>query len=128
MAADHAISVLRRMTDKAFAWLCLFPFLTLGSAMGVAQNCHYGIRFCDNCDTITTITVRRDTPCTINFRVVNGAIFSQKVVKRPKGIYGTANATAGAYKPPPGFVGNDYFETQIQYERAGTRLSTTLKA
>lgn len=92
-----------------------------------AQTCQYRVKFCNNCDTVTTIGTRKDRPCSIKFWIVNGAIFSQKVLKRPRGIYGTIGSTSGAYKPPPGFIGQDYFEVQVRYERSGTNYTTTLK-
>ena len=50
------------------------------------------------------------------------------MTKRGSGIYGTANPTIGAYQPKPGYIGKDYFEVEVSYERSGTRLKTTLQA
>jgi len=93
---------------------------------------------CPGCDTSTTITVQTGMVCTIRYlgessREFRGpvptAIFSQKVVVRPRGgIYGTANETFGAYKPNPGFVGSDSFEVEIEFEKQGQRSVTHLKA
>ena len=60
--------------------------------------------------------------------VASGAILSQRVTKRGSGIYGTANPTIGAYQPKPGYIGKDYFEVEVSYERTGTKLKTTLQA
>jgi hypothetical protein len=57
-----------------------------------------------------------------------GAIFSQKVTRRGSGVYGTTNSTFGAYQPKPNFVGKDYFEVEIEYERTGSKFKTTLQA
>ena len=83
--------------------------------------------FCDNCATTFSLVTRKDKPCTIQYWT-GGAIFGQRVTKRGSGIYGTANPTAGAYQPKPGYVGKDYFEVEVSYERSGTKLKTTLKA
>ena len=64
----------------------------------------------------------------IPYAVIHGAVFSQRVTKRGSGIYGTANPTTGAYQPRPGYVGKDYFEVEVSYERSGTKLKTTLQA
>ena len=68
---------------------------------------------------------RKDRPCVIPYTAGDGAIFGQRVTNRGSGIYGTANPTAGAYQPKPGYVGKDYFEVEISY---GTKLKTTLQA
>ncbi len=83
-------------------------------------------RFCANCDVTITITTQRNTPCRINYWSTGG-IDSQKVTVRPRGVYGTANVTRGAYKPPLNFVGDDYFEVLISYEVKGTKTWTKLK-
>ena len=62
------------------------------------------------------------------FRAFYGAMLSQRVTKRGSGIYGTANPTIGAYQPKPSYIGKDYFEVEVSYERSGTRLKTTLQA
>lgn len=100
-----------------------------------SRGCATQFRFCDGCDTFTTISVQSGQVCTIrylfNIRGMNGslAIFDQKVVVRPRGgIYGTANETYGAYKANDGFVGEDSFQVDIQYERSGQRFVTRLKA
>ena len=64
----------------------------------------------------------------IHYWISSGAIFGQRVTKRGSGVYGTANPTAGAYQPRPGYVGKDYFEVEVSYERSGTKLKTTLQA
>jgi hypothetical protein len=93
--------------------------------------CATRFMFCAGCDTFTTISVQTGKVCTINFYQASGtgAILGQKVVVRPRsGIYGTANETAGAYKPNDGFAGNDSFQVDIDYEMSGQRFVTHLKA
>ena len=97
-------------------------------ALAQSRGCATRFIFCAGCDTFTTISVQAGKVCSIRYRTT-GAIFSQKVVVRPRGgIYGTTNETFGAYKPNPGFVGNDSFQVDIEYERTGQRFVTHLKA
>ncbi len=66
--------------------------------------------------------------CTIRYWT-RSAIFGQKVVVRPHGgIYGAANETFGAYKANSGFVGDDSFQVDLEYEISGQRFVTHLKA
>jgi hypothetical protein len=77
-----------------------------------------------------TIYVKKNTPCNITFGRVPFAFFNQTVTKRPRGIYGIANTISGAYQPPGGYVGDDYFELLLQYQKLGVgqeRFRTTLK-
>ena len=60
--------------------------------------------------------VKQDTACTLNFRSL-GPFAGQEVLVRPQnGIYGSANQTASAYRPNPGYVGRDHFETRLYFE------------
>ena len=65
--------------------------------------------FCANCATTMSVITRKNT-------------------KRAAEFTGPRTPTAGAYQPRPGYVGKDYFEVEISYERLGTKLKTTLKA
>ena len=80
-------------------------------------------------DVSITIATQKNTSCRIRYRSLGG-VYSQDVIRKPRGIYGTANETSAAYRPPPDFVGQDYFEVRISYQRANSssRLSTILKA
>ena len=111
-------------------WTALIVVGSIYSTDAGAQSrgCATRFRFCTGCDTFTTISVQTGKVCTIRYRAT-GAIFSQKVVVRPRGgVYGTANETFGAYKPNAGFVGSDLFQVDIEYERSGQRFVTHLKA
>ena len=66
-----------------------------------------------------TFLTRKDTPCTLTFSRVQFSSFTQTVVRRPRGIYGTADKISGAYQPPTGFVGDDYFEILLDYQVLG---------
>lgn len=101
--------------------------LVFSASESQAAGCAARFRFCDNCDTIVSFEVKKNTPCTVGYSVANGAVFGQRVIKRGRGIYGTANPTAGAYQPPANFTGSDTFEVQVDYERSGTRYKTVLK-
>ena len=93
------------------------------------RSCTASFRFCDNCARTINVITRKNTSCTIRYAVSgNGALFGQRVTKRGSGVYGTANPTTGAYQPRPGYVGKDYFEVEVSYERSGTKLKTTLQA
>jgi hypothetical protein len=77
-----------------------------------------------------TIYTKKNTPCTILFGRMTFAFFSQTVTRRPRGIYGKADAISGAYQPPGGYVGDDYFELLLNYQATtpgAARLRTTLK-
>jgi hypothetical protein len=111
-------------------WIALVAMASVYSADALAQSpgCATRFTFCAGCDTFTTISVQAGKVCTIRYRTTS-AIFSQKVVVRPRGgVYGTANETYGAYKPNPGFVGSDSFQVDIEYEKSGQRFVTHLKA
>ena len=122
-------------TSGTRSWHALLTIITAGvliptelPAQPRPASC--GVRgiFCANCATPVSIATRKNTPCTIPYWAPGGgAIFSQRVTKRGSGIYGTANPTAGAYQPKPGYVGKDYFEVEVSYERSGTKLKTTLQ-
>jgi hypothetical protein len=110
--------------------MALVALASVYSADADAQSpgCATHFTFCAGCDTFTTISVKAGKVCTIRYRT-GSAIFSQKVVVRPRGgVYGTANETYGAYKPNPGFVGRDSFQVDIEFERQGQRYVTHLKA
>jgi hypothetical protein len=111
-------------------WIAVVAMASVYSADALAQSpgCATRFTFCAGCDTFTTISVQAGKVCTIRYRTTS-AIFSQKVVVRPRGgVYGTANETYGAYKPNPGFVGSDSFQVDIEYEKSGQRFVTHLKA
>jgi hypothetical protein len=117
------------------SWQALLAIITAGvliptelPAQRRSGSCTASFFYCDNCAVIINVVTRKDTPCWIRYRTTTGAIFGQRVTKRGSGIYGTANPTTGAYQPKPGYVGKDYFEVEISYERLGTKLKTTLKA
>jgi hypothetical protein len=120
----------RSLCRNALVLVAAVGILILGARGSEAQvRCTSGFRFCDNCDTVVTFYTTKSVVCRQNYFIAGGigAVFSQKVTKRPRGIYGTANQTAGAYQPPPGYVGDDYFEVVVKYDRSGTRYTTTLR-
>ena len=90
-------------------------------------SCTAGFRFCRNCARLIYVFTRKNTPFMIRYWS-SGTILSQRVTRRGRGIYGTANPTTGAYQPKPGYTGKDYFEVEVSYERSGTKLKTTLQA
>ena len=62
-------------------------------------------------------------------RFVLGPIAGQQVLVHPRnGSFGAADQTATAYRPNPGYLGKDYFETRIYFEQGnGKRTFMTLK-
>jgi hypothetical protein len=72
----------------------------------ICQSCHVNIR----------MKVKKDSACVMNFKSL-GPFAGQEIVVRPQnGIYGSANETATAYRPNPGYVGSDHFETRLFFE------------
>ncbi len=116
-----------RLIKRPLTVYASFMFILLAISDAKAVSCTTGFRFCDNCDSLVTFNVKKNTPCNQSYFISNGAVFRQKVTKKPRGIYGTVNQTDGAYQPPPNYVGQDYFEVQIDYERSGSRFKTVLK-
>ena len=116
---------IQKCERAARAWL---PAQLAGLFQPRPASCTAGFRFCHNCARTIYVFTRKNTPCMIRYRAFYGAMLSQRVTKRGSGIYGTANPTIGAYQPKPGYVGKDYFEVEVSYERSGTRLKTTLQA
>jgi hypothetical protein len=125
--------------------ICVALVASVFSADAQAQRgfpCVTRYRFCDGCDTYMTWTVHAGKVCALPYLTAFSpygrtggdarsptAIFSQRVVVRPRGgIYGTANPTWGAYKANPGFVGSDSFQVDIEYEKQGQRFVTHVKA
>jgi hypothetical protein len=66
-----------------------------------------------------TLYVKKNTPCTVTFGRNPFAYLKQNVTKRPRGSYGVTNYIHGAYRPPSGYVGDDYFELLLNYQRLG---------
>jgi hypothetical protein len=83
---------------------------------------------CQGCNTSIRMRVRQDSACTINFMSL-GPFAGQEILVRPRnGIYGSANETATAYRPNPGFLGQDHFETRLYFEEgSGKRTFLILK-
>jgi len=72
----------------------------------ICQACHINIR----------MKVKKDTACVMDLTSL-GPFAGQEIVVRPQnGIYGAANETATAYRPNPGYVGTDHFETRLFFE------------
>jgi hypothetical protein len=93
-----------------------------------SEGCATRFYFCAGCDTSTTITVQSGKVCTVRYHN-SGAIWRQRIVVQPhNGIYGTANETFGAYRANSGFVGDDSFQVDIEYEKTGQRFVTHLRA
>jgi hypothetical protein len=120
------VSMPKARAPYCISALCLIIVL-LSASDAFAASCIGRSRFCDNCDTVITFFTKKNTTCTVQYTVNTGAVYSQKVIKKPRGVYGTASVTAGAYQPPPSFVGEDYFEVEVSYDRSGNRYKTVLK-
>jgi hypothetical protein len=80
-------------------------------------NCrHTRINICQSCHITMRMRVAQDRACPLNFAAL-GPFAGQQILVRPShGMYGSANETATAYRPNPGFVGHDHFETRLFFE------------
>ncbi len=114
-------------TRRIAFWMSLIAG-TLAISQAEGASCTHGFRFCDNCESQVIFYVKKNRPCSQAYRIANGAVFNQKLIKRPRGVYGTVNQTDGAYHPPADFVGEHHFEVRVDYERSGTRFKTLLKS
>jgi hypothetical protein len=92
-----------------------------------ARNCFVPrFTFCPGCETPVTIIVQQNKGCTIGTRAAGG-VAGQEILSRPShGVYGSANHTAYAYVPAPGYVGEDEFSTRLYYEMAQGKSTFTI--
>jgi hypothetical protein len=83
---------------------------------------------CQGCSITIKMRVPQDGTCPMNFRSL-GPFSGQEVLVRPQnGRYGSANEIATAYRPNPGFLGRDHFESRLYFEEAnGKRTFMNLK-
>ncbi len=83
---------------------------------------------CQGCNVDIRMRVRQNSACALNLQSL-GPFAGQEVLVRPKnGIYGSANETATAYRPNPGYLGQDHFETRLYFEEGnGKRTFINLK-
>ena len=118
------------LSTIAIAFLLLLPEGSWASKMqpgNMSQKKRFGLnantdcrrpRFniCQGCNISIRMRVKQDSACTINFMSL-GPFAGQEVLARPRnGIYGSANETATAYKPNPGYLGQDHFQTRLYFE------------
>lgn len=76
---------------------------------------------CQGCSITIRMRVPENGICPMNYKSL-GPFAGQEVLVRPSnGLYGTANETATAYRPNPGYVGQDHFETRLYFEEGGGR-------
>lgn len=89
-------------------------------------NClHQGMILCRGCSVTIRMRVKQGSACPIDFRSM-GPFAGEQIVERPQhGTFGSANQTATAYQPNPGYVGRDHFETRIFFEN-GTGRPTAM--
>jgi hypothetical protein len=91
-------------------------FLLLATSAAMAQGCQIQrFSFTFGSDTSTTMTVKQGSVCVSNINPHPGSRFmGMRVVQRPRhGMAGNSGTTGVAYKPRPGFVGNDTFVTRV---------------
>jgi len=89
-------------------WVALVASIYSADARAQSPGCATPVRLCSGCDSSTTIAVQTGKVCEVRYlnfldrgpqstANVPTAIFSQRVVVRPRGgVYGTANPTFGA--------------------------------
>lgn len=83
---------------------------------------------CQGCSITIRMRVPQNGICPMNYTSL-GPFAGQEVLARPSnGLYGSANETATAYRPNPGFVGQDHFETRLYFEEgSGRRTAMTVR-
>jgi hypothetical protein len=97
--------------------------------MNANNNCRRPLfNICQGCSITIRMRVPQNGTCPINYKSL-GPFAGQEVLVRPSnGLYGSANETATAYRPNPGFVGQDHFETRLYFEEGnGRRTAMTVK-
>jgi hypothetical protein len=89
--------------------------LTLLSNAAMAQCRVAAFRFTFGSDTSTTMTVKQGTVCVSNINPRAGSRFvGMRVTRKPRhGTAGNSGTTGVAYKPRPGFVGQDMFVATV---------------
>jgi hypothetical protein len=83
---------------------------------------------CQGCSISIKKRVPQDWTCPMNYQSL-GPFAGQEVVVRPQhGAYGSANETATAYRPNPGYLGKDHFESRLYFEEGnGKRTFMNLR-
>ena len=100
--------------------LLAFVLLLAGNLPAKADLCRPGpFGFRPGQATELTFNTRTNTPCTVNFTRNLFAYFKQTVTRRPRGVYGVSDFIYGSYRPPRDYVGDDYFELRLDYQRLG---------
>jgi len=110
--------MLRKFVVKTAPALLLAGALLGNASLVQADGCRTGGAIGLN-EKVILFNVRKDTPCTLKYCRVQWASFRQVVTKKPRGVYGKADAISAAYQPPRGVVGEDYFEVLLRYRRPG---------
>lgn len=79
------------------------------------------VMICHGCSITIRMRVPQNGTCPLNYQSL-GPFAGQEILVRPShGLYGTANETATAYRPNPGFLGQDHFETRLYFEEGSGR-------
>lgn len=99
-------------------------FLLLVSSAAMAQCRVEPFRFTFGSDTSTTMTVRQGSVCVSNIKPREGSQFvAMRVTRKPRhGTAGNSGTTGVAYKPRPGFVGQDTFVATISGSGTARRV------
>jgi hypothetical protein len=86
------------------------------------------VSVCQGCSVSIKMRVPQNGICPLNFKSL-GPFAGQDILVRPQnGVYGSASETATAYRPNPGFLGKDHFETRLYFEEgSGKRTVMFLK-
>jgi hypothetical protein len=112
----------------------LVVLLLLKSAAALAEDCKVPtFNFVPSGVAQAIMYVRQNAACDFHFQATNGdrgvfGILSSVVTVQPKnGILGKMNVRHYAYKPNPGFTGDDAFEIKITYDHNHEDLVTTVQ-
>ena len=98
--------------------------LLIASSAALAQCRVEPFRFTFGSDTSTTMTVKSGSVCVSNINPREGSRFvGMRVTRKPRhGTAGNSGTTGVAYKPRPGFVGQDTFVATISGSGTAGRI------
>jgi hypothetical protein len=98
-----------------------------GHGLNAAKCFHRKFSFCGGCTINVPMRVRQNKTCPFNLKSL-GPIAGQEILIHPRnGVFGAADQTAMAYRPKPGYLGDDYFKVRVYFEQvSGKRTFMTL--
>jgi hypothetical protein len=116
-----------RCAERTLSLFAVLAFLVLCGSPAQAKCISPSFKFCDGCTVDASITTDNQSVCHFSYHSVGGIVSNRLRVRPHAGIYGISNITDAAYKPQPGYVGEDYFETEIVYWNLSHQATTTVR-